>query len=133
MLRSGSIRRQPDDLRAEPVRRSLRRRWNRAFAGLLVVLLLGSLVSAGVTAQLVSGSRRTGETIEHEASYLAQLRADMVAEVVASAINPRTAGQQRVLVLLGDTIREHFRDGISAFGATKSSQLLRRSFGLWTA
>jgi diguanylate cyclase (GGDEF)-like protein len=115
------------------VRHSLRSRWNAAFAGLVVVLLMGGLVSALLTHRLVSDYRTTAQQIEREASDLSTLRADVVASVVATSVVARTPAQKTALLALDTRIRSRFEVGGSSFRSSRSRGLFRQSFSMWTA
>ncbi len=57
---------------------SLRSRWNRAFAVLFTVVAVAAIAIFAGTSVLVGAFRQTAERVEHEATLLAQLRADVV-------------------------------------------------------
>jgi diguanylate cyclase (GGDEF)-like protein len=57
---------------------SLRSRWNRAFAVLFTVVAVAAIAIFAGTSVLVGMFRQTAERVEHEATLLAQLRADVV-------------------------------------------------------
>ena len=116
-----------------PVRHSLRSRWNTAFAGLVVVMLLGGVASALLTHKLVSDYRTTAEQIEHEASDLSTLRAQVVANVVAMSVAARTAAQEDALLALNSQIRTRFEGGSSSFRTSRSRELFRQSYSMWIA
>ena len=69
---------------SEPRYASLRRRWNAAFAAILVVALGVGLAGAQSLRQLAQGTRRTADEQRWELTLIARLRQALTAEEVAA-------------------------------------------------
>lgn len=62
--------------------RSLRSRWNRAFAVLFAVVVLGGMATFTGTRLLIDSYRTTAERVEEEATVLADLRGEILPHAV---------------------------------------------------
>jgi diguanylate cyclase (GGDEF)-like protein len=132
-----------DDARPEHAQRhtgaakSLRTRWNRAFAGLLVAMVAGGAVSVAGTHALLQRYRGTAHRLETEASLLATLRADIVPHaLVTSSI---TSGYTHAAADLAQrdqldaAIRADFDRGIAIAYTPAARELLTKGYVRWVA
>ena len=111
--------------------RSLRTRWNRAFTGLILVMIVGGLVSVGSTRVLVRSYRGTAERLQAEAALLAHLRADIVPHALAASAPPANEAARVAQDVLETRIRRGFETDVSY--APTGRVLLRRAYEQWHA
>jgi diguanylate cyclase (GGDEF)-like protein len=110
--------------------RSLRSRWNRAFALLTIMVVLSGSAGFIGTRVLVDIFRGSAVRAELEATSSARLRTEVVSHsiLVTSAI---TATQQRQLGASQATIRHDFAQTISGENTPRAKALLKSSFAQW--
>ena len=118
--------------RARPKRRSarsLRTRWNAAFTGLILVMVVGGLVSVGSTRVLVRSYRGTAERLQTEAALLAHLRADIVPHALAASAPPVNEAARVAQDALEVRIRRGFETDVSY--TPTGRVLLRHAYEQW--
>jgi diguanylate cyclase (GGDEF)-like protein len=114
-------------------RRSLRTRWNRAFATLSLALVLGGVVGVAGTWIVVQSYSTTAHRLEAEATILAELREAIVqhALVTASATGAEPGIGRRAE--LDASIRTGFTRGIANSASPGGRAMLRRGYVHWAA
>jgi diguanylate cyclase (GGDEF)-like protein len=128
-MSQGPRRRSPLRLRRAPRTASLRSRWNRAFALLTAIVLLSGLASFLGTRLLVDTFQGAATRSERDATIVAELRAEVVAQslVVASTLDPATPA-----VAEGDArIRASFAEAIAKEDDAHAQRLLEKSQAEW--
>jgi diguanylate cyclase (GGDEF)-like protein len=110
--------------------RSLRSRWNRAFALLVTILVLCGLASLAGTRLLVQTLRGSAVRVEREATTSAKLRADLVAHAII-VTNPVNDAQQQQVAVLETRIRAEFTQAIADEDTPKARALLQDTLKQW--
>jgi diguanylate cyclase (GGDEF)-like protein len=128
-----SMRKAPPTTRSEPVRvRSLRSRWNRAFALLTAFVLLSGLAGLIGSNLVVDIFRSSALRIESEAATGTQLRAEIVAGSIVIA-GPATGNWQHQVEAAVISIGGHFAQAIAVEDTPGAKKLLQASFAQWQA
>ena len=122
----------PDTTRSERAT-SLRASWNRSFAVLLALVLLGGIASIAGTRALVGTFRNTAERVENEATLLAQLRADVATHTGLLHSLVERAKIERPLAAAEAAVRAGFERGISHSDADAGRPFLQQGFDRWLA
>ena len=114
--------------------RSLRSRWNRAFAFLFVVVIVGAVANFAGTRVLVGSYRSTAAHVEEDAALLARLRADVAAHSrsVHTAMDGGAVDQQS-LSADAASVRAAFDRAIDKSHAADGRRLLQEALGHWQA
>jgi diguanylate cyclase (GGDEF)-like protein len=124
-----SARSGPD---VRPGARSLRSRWNRAFALLTAIVVVSGLAGLVGTSVVVDIFRSSAVRMEDEAATGARLRAEVVAQsiVIASPVTAAWSGQ----VARGRaTIDADFHTAIATEDTPSAKRLLQQAFEEWRA
>jgi diguanylate cyclase (GGDEF)-like protein len=113
-------------------RKSLRSRWNRAFATLTFVLVAGGLVGVAGTRVVVRSYRDTAYRLEAEAGNLARLRADLVGHALLTASFAGPEADAPAQARLDSSVRARF--AVALAGSDDATrELFRRADVLWRA
>jgi diguanylate cyclase (GGDEF)-like protein len=112
--------------------RSLRSRWNRAFALLTLMVVVSGLASFIGTRVLVGAFHGSAVRIEQAATTNARLRAEVVAHSILLT-SPITATQQRQLDTAQSVIERDFPRAIADQDTLPAKELLRESLVEWHA
>jgi diguanylate cyclase (GGDEF)-like protein len=115
--------------RASTSATSLRSRWNRAFAVLFAVVLVGGMASFALTGVMVGTFRTTAEGVEEYATLLAPLRADIVPHAVLLV----GIGNIEQRAALEESIRAAFAQGIAKSHGPEERQPLQQAYDRWEA
>jgi len=121
----------PDQSRPARVTR-LRSRWNRAFALLIVMVVLSGLAGLLGTRLLVGTFRNSAVQMEQQATTSARLRAEIVTYSIL-VTSPVNVGQQRQVTSSQTTIRKDFAGAITTENTPGAKTLLQRSLAQWEA
>ncbi len=109
---------------------TLRTRWNRAFAMLILVVILSGLAGLTGTRLLVNSFRESAVGVEREATISVGLRTEIVRHSVVLA-SPTSALQQRQEATLERAIRAGFATAVTNAGTAGAKALLRQSLARW--
>ncbi|HZI38818.1 MAG TPA: diguanylate cyclase [Acidimicrobiia bacterium] len=119
--------------RAGPSVTTLRRSWNRSFAVLLALVLVGGTASIAGTHALVGTFRSTAEGVENEATLLAQLRADVATHANLLHSLVEGAPVERALAAAEGSVRAGFQRGIDRSDPDAGRPFLQQGFDRWLA
>jgi hypothetical protein len=109
---------------------TLRTRWNRAFALLILVVILSGLAGLTGTRLLVNSFRNSAVGVEREATISVSLRSDIVAHAVVVA-SPISDLQQRQVATLERAIRARYAKAVTNERTAGAKTLLRESLARW--
>ena len=112
---------------------SLRSSWNRSFAALLALLLVGGAASIAATSVLIGTFRHTAERVENEATLLAQLRADVATHTGLLHSLVERAKVEGPLAAAEASVRAGFERGIGNSEADAGRTFLQQGFARWLA
>ena len=112
---------------------SLRREWSRAFAILLVLLLLAGAATFLGVQQLVGQARTTARQLEQDSTTIFSLRTGLISNALtAHKVLAGLPVSHQSLLDQEDTIAQEFRQALRTFPASKGTdQLLHRADQGW--
>src|ERR1700677_449140 len=101
---------------------SLRREWSRAFAILLVLLLLAGTATFLGVQQLVGQVRTTAQQLEQDSTTILALRTGLIADALtAHKVLAGLPVSHQTLLGQEDTISQEFRQALRSLPATKET------------
>jgi diguanylate cyclase (GGDEF)-like protein len=109
----------------------LRTRWNRAFTGFALLLVIGGVVTITGSQVLMSRYHHTADDLEAEAGLLAHLRSNIVPYAIRASSAHTAAPAQLELARLDSAVRKDFADGITTVRDPKARQQFRQGLAAW--
>ena len=112
--------------------RSLRSRWNRAFALLTAIVIVSGLAGLVGTRLVVDTFRSSAVRMESEAATSAQLRTEIVSQSILVA-SPLTPAWPREVATARVRTSDDFAEAIAVEDTPQAKSLLQQSFQEWRA